>query len=66
LPAIARSSASKRTKTANRCPSAADHRDVQAWLDCEFFEADIHSETCTAKWLAGERIDWQMAVSALY
>jgi hypothetical protein len=46
-------------------PSIADHRDVQAWLDREFFEADIDSETCTAKWLAGERIDWQMAVSAL-
>ena len=46
-------------------PSLADHRDVQAWLDREFFEADIDSETCTAKWLAGERMDWQMAVSAL-
>jgi len=46
-------------------PSIADHRDVQAWLDREFFEADIDSETCTAKWLAGERMDWQMAVSAL-
>ncbi|MCP4302118.1 MAG: DUF222 domain-containing protein [Gammaproteobacteria bacterium] len=46
-------------------PSIADHRDVQAWLDREFFESDIDSETCTAKWLAGERMDWQMAVSAL-
>ena len=46
-------------------PSIADHRDVQVWLDREFFEADIDSETCTAKWLAGERMDWQMAVSAL-
>jgi hypothetical protein len=27
--------------------------------------ADCDSETCTAKWLAGERMDWQMAVSAL-
>ena len=46
-------------------PSITDHRNVQAWLDREFFEADIDSETCTAKWLAGERMDWDMAVAAL-
>ena len=44
---------------------AADH-DVQKWLDREFFEANIDSETCTAKWYAGDRMDWQMAVSALF
>ncbi len=44
---------------------AADH-DVRKWLDREFFEANIDSETCTAKWYAGDRMDWQMAVSALF
>jgi hypothetical protein len=44
---------------------AADH-DVRKWMDREFFEANIDSNTCTAKWYAGERMDWQMAVSALF
>ena len=44
---------------------AADH-DVRKWMDREFFEANIDSETCTAKWYAGDRMDWQMAVSALF
>lgn len=44
---------------------AADH-DVRKWLDREFFEANIDSETCTAKWYAGDTMDWQMAVSALF
>ena len=47
-------------------PGSAVTRDIQQWLDGEFFEADIDSDTCTAKWYAGERIDWQMAVSALF
>ncbi len=40
--------------------------DVQRWVDREFFEANIDSETCTAKWYAGDSMDWQMAVSALF
>ena len=40
--------------------------DIQRWLDREFFDANIDSETCTAKWYAGDRMDWQMAVSALF
>ncbi len=40
--------------------------DVQQWIDREFFEADIDSETCSARWHAGERMDWQAAVSALF
>ena len=40
--------------------------DLQDWMDREFFEANIDSETCTAKWYAGDRMDWQMAVSALF
>ena len=46
-------------------PGVADCHDVNAWMDREFFEADIDSETCTAKWHAGETMDWDMAVSAL-
>ena len=44
--------------------SAGD--DVQRWMDREFFETNIDSETCAAHWQAGNRMDWQMAVSALF
>jgi len=44
----------------------AANYDVQQWIDREFFEADIDSETCSARWYAGERMDWQVAVSALF
>jgi HNH endonuclease len=44
----------------------AANDDVQQWIDREFFEADIDSETCSARWHAGERMDWQAAVSALF
>ncbi len=40
--------------------------DVQRWMDREFFEANIDSETCRAHWQAGNRMDWEMAVSALF
>ena len=44
----------------------AANDDMQQWIDREFFEADIDSETCSARWHAGERMDWQTAVSALF
>jgi 5-methylcytosine-specific restriction endonuclease McrA len=44
----------------------AANDNVQQWIDREFFEADIDSETCSARWYAGERMDWQAAVSALF
>jgi len=47
-------------------PGVAANDDVQQWIDREFFEANIDSETCTAKWYAGERMDWDMAVGALF
>lgn len=47
-------------------PGIAANDDVQQWMDREFFEADINSETCTAKWQAGERMDWQEAVGSLF
>ena len=49
-----------------RMPGVAASDDVQAWMDREFFEASIDSETCTAKWYAGDRMDWQMAVGTLH
>ena len=47
-------------------PKVANDHDVQQWLDREFFAARENSEGCNAKWYAGERMDWQMAVSALF
>ena len=47
-------------------PKVADDYNVQQWLDREFFAATAKSEGCDAKWYAGDRIDWQMAVSALF
>ncbi len=51
----------------------AANEDVQQWFDREFFDADIDSESsrqagprCTAKWYAGERMDWNAAVGALF
>ena len=38
--------------------------DVHAWFDREFF--DIANDACTARWYAGERTDWQVAVSAMF
>jgi len=32
----------------------------------EFFEATADGEGCAAKWYAGEQMDWNMAVSALF
>ena len=47
-------------------PRVANDHDVQQWLDREFFSATANGEGCNAKWYAGERMDWQMAVSALF
>jgi hypothetical protein len=47
-------------------PGVAANDDVQQWMDREFFEANIDSETCTARWQAGERMDWHGAVGSLF
>ena len=47
-------------------PKVANDHDVQRWMDNEFFAATANGEGCNAKWYAGERMDWQMAVSALF
>ena len=44
----------------------AANDDVREWVNREFFEADIDSETCAAKWYAGERMDWDLAVGSLF
>ncbi len=47
-------------------PGIAANDDVQQWIDREFFEANIDSETCAARWHAGERMDWHAAVGSLF
>ena len=47
-------------------PGIGSTEELERWLDREFFEGDIEREACVAKWHAGERMDWQMAVSAMF
>jgi hypothetical protein len=47
-------------------PGRCADSSVQNWLDRELFEAEIDDETCAARWQAGNTMDWQMAVSALF
>jgi hypothetical protein len=47
-------------------PSVASCHELQQRIDSEIFEATANNDSCNAKWYAGERIDWQMAVSALF
>ena len=59
----------QREQPLNQSPGlsgVAANDDIQEWIDREFFEADIDSESCSARWHAGERMDWQAAVSALF
>ena len=47
-------------------PGLTAGHNIRQWLDTEFAEANIDSETCTARWYAGERIDWNLAVGNLF
>ena len=47
-------------------PGITGGLDLESWLDREFFEATEGGEGCVAKWYAGDRMDWNMAVSALF
>ncbi len=47
-------------------PGVAANDDVQQWFDREFFETNIDRETCSARWQAGERMDWHAAVGSLF
>lgn len=45
---------------------AIDNYEFDAWLDREFHERDIDSDACGAKWYAGDRMDWNLAVGHLF
>ncbi len=47
-------------------PRVADSHDIEQWMDREFFEMTADGEGCAAHWYAGEQMDWNMAVSALF
>ncbi|MDH3275660.1 MAG: HNH endonuclease [Gammaproteobacteria bacterium] len=47
-------------------PKVASTENIEQWMDREFFEATADGQGCSAKWYAGERMDWDMAVSALF
>jgi hypothetical protein len=47
-------------------PRLASEHDIEQWMDREFFEATAEGEGCSAQWYAGEQMDWNMAVSALF
>lgn len=40
--------------------------DLDAWLDTQFFEHKINHDSCRAKHGADERMDWHLAVAALF
>ena len=39
--------------------------DINEWLDRQFFENGEGPDACNAQWYAGERMDWNLAVSNL-
>ena len=43
-----------------------DNENILEWLDSTFFEQNSDSETCSARWYAGEQIDWNLAVGNLF
>ena len=45
---------------------AIDNHEIDDWLDREFFEQGINSDTCAARWYAGDRMDWNLAVGHLF
>jgi len=53
-------------ESSTEMPGVTANDDVQQWIDREFFEANIDSETCAARWHAGERMDWHAAVGSLF
>jgi len=63
---VFRNPRNERLHRSAKLPGAPDKEELQRWIDREFFEMGIDSESCTAKWYAGDRMDWDMAVSALF
>ncbi|MEX0706754.1 MAG: DUF222 domain-containing protein [Woeseia sp.] len=44
----------------------AKHADVIRWLDRYMPELELDHETCVPCWYAGDRMDWDMAVSGMF
>ena len=40
--------------------------DLDRWLDTQFFELSVDGDACRAKHTSGERMDWDLAVAALF
>ena len=47
-------------------PGIAADQDPQRWFQREIADIDIEPETCSPAWYAGDKMDWHMAVSALF
>lgn len=47
-------------------PRTLDKDDLEAWLDREFFDMNIDADTCKSHWHAGDRMDWDLAISNLF
>ncbi len=47
-------------------PGASDAEDVLAWFERRLVDEELDAEACVANWYAGDRMDWQTAVSALF
>ena len=47
-------------------PLTLDKNDLDAWLDRQFFDMNIHADTCKSHWHAGDRMDWDLAISKLF
>ena len=47
-------------------PLTLDQGALDAWLDREFFDKRIDADTCKSHWHAGDRMDWDLAISNLF
>jgi hypothetical protein len=57
----------RRTPLATWAPQPRiSDEDIKDWLDREFFDKGIDADSCRSQWYAGERMDWNLAVSNLF
>ena len=47
-------------------PRTLDKGDLDTWLDRGFFDMNIDADTCKSHSRAGDRMDWDLAVSNLF
>ena len=52
--------------TGRQATAIAKHADVVRWLDRYMPELELDPETCVPCWYAGDRMDWDSAVAALF